>query len=302
MIAGESLTNSVVKRGDALFWANATFGANAAEVRAFESNLAVRLIATDRGAFKTCAANERVVEVAARNRKDGFDHLPVVETTAHESARADRIVGLLDMVALENDPLLQGLVHERMRPLSEENLIGADAGILSFIRTADHQPCRLIISGPEISGLVSISDLQRLPVRAALFTVVTHLEMVMANVIRGEFEDSDRWLDRLPEGRRLKLRAQISASKESNTFVQSLLLTQFCDKANLIQKSPSFRWSKSEFKSNMKRIESLGNDLAHANNYAADRGAAQRLCGTVRIMDRWLDRLAAFSGNRLGVL
>ena len=69
-----------------------------------------------------------------------------------------------------------GLVSDVMRPLSEGNLLGADASILTFIRYADHQKCRLIVSGHEISGLVCLSDLQRLPVRAALFGLVTCLK------------------------------------------------------------------------------------------------------------------------------
>jgi hypothetical protein len=63
----------------------------------------------------------------------------------------------------------KGRVYEKMRHLSEANLIGADASILAFVRDADRHKCRLVVSGCEISGLVSLSDLQRLPVRAALF-------------------------------------------------------------------------------------------------------------------------------------
>jgi hypothetical protein len=62
-----------------------------------------------------------------------------------------------------------------MRALPEENLIGADAGILSFVKGADRRGCRLVMSGAEISGLVSLSDLQKLPVRATvLFALITH--------------------------------------------------------------------------------------------------------------------------------
>ncbi|MBV5269366.1 MAG: hypothetical protein JZU55_04890, partial [Afipia sp.] len=74
-----------------------------------------------------------------------------------------------------------------MRPITEADLIGADAGILDFIRQADFSKFRFLVTGTEISGLVSLSDLQRLPVRAALFGVITHLEMVMTEVIRVKY-------------------------------------------------------------------------------------------------------------------
>ena len=43
----------------------------------------------------------------------------------------------------------------------------------------------------KIFGLVSLSDLQRLPVRAALFGMVTHLESEMMKAIQREFSYSD---------------------------------------------------------------------------------------------------------------
>jgi len=99
-----------------------------------------------------------------------------------------------------------------MRPLAEEYLIGADAGIIAFVRNADHQKCRLVISGPEIGGLVTLSGLQRLPVRAALFAMVTQLEMTMAS-IRSEYDGSDGWIERISKDRQLELREKANRSK-----------------------------------------------------------------------------------------
>ena len=88
-----------------------------------------------------------------------------------------------------------------MNPLSEQLLIGADASILDFMMMADRQRCRLVVLESEISGLVSLSDLQRLPVRAALFALITQSEIKMADAIRRECRDPhkefDTWMDRL---------------------------------------------------------------------------------------------------------
>jgi len=88
-----------------------------------------------------------------------------------------------------------------MWPLSEDDMIGADASIVAFVRDADRHKCRLVVSGCEINGLVSLSDLQKLPVRAALFTMVTHLEMVMANFIRRHCGAYAEWQRSLPDER-----------------------------------------------------------------------------------------------------
>ena len=42
--------------------------------------------------------------------------------------------------------------------------------LLDFVRTADEHSCRLVVDGGRVTGLVSLSDIQKLPVRAALFT------------------------------------------------------------------------------------------------------------------------------------
>jgi hypothetical protein len=181
-----------------------------------------------------------------------------------------------------------------MRSLSEENLIGADASLLTFIRNADRQMCRLVVSGPKINGLVSLSDLQQLPVRAALFAMVTHLEITMAQAIRREFDESDGWMDRLSMERKSKVREKASVGKSEDTFVGAVLYTEFCDKVTIVRKSSNFRWSKTSFERDLDKVQSLRDDLAHANNYAASREAARQVCETVRLMDQWIEKLATW--------
>src|SRR5262249_53547236 len=152
-----------------------------------QKGLTVDLIATKRADFETCDLNESLPAVVERNRRNRFDFLPVIEPATK------RIIGLFEITPFMQGAAENGRVEQVTRALSEENLIGADASILAFVRDADCHRCRLIVSGNEISGLVSLSDLQHLPVRAALFGVVTYLEIIMADVIRREFKSSDEW-------------------------------------------------------------------------------------------------------------
>ena len=55
-------------------------------------------------------------------------------------------------------------------------------------RIAD--PCRLVVSGTGIVGLVTLSDLQKLPVRAVLLALLTGLEISMSEAIEQVFSDS----------------------------------------------------------------------------------------------------------------
>jgi hypothetical protein len=272
-------------------WATGAVDNAEAALATFQEKLPVRLIATPRSAFETCRLDEKLSVVVARNQ-GGFDYFPVVE---HADGIQERIVGLVELVQFMHGTEPRGFVRDQMRPLSEENLIGADASLLTFIRNADRQKCRLVVSGPEISGLVSLSDLQRLPVRAALFAMVTHLEITMAHAIRSEFNRSEDWINRLSAERKSKVREKAAAAKSEDTFVDTLLFTEFCDKVTIVRKSQAFQWSKTSFESDLAQVQSLRNDLAHANDYAATREAASHVCETVRLIDQWLNRLATWS-------
>jgi hypothetical protein len=224
--------------------------------------------------------------VVERNHKKQFDFLPVLEPTN------TRIIGLVEIRPFMQRGAPDATVGTMMRPLSEENLLGADASILDFVRHADRQKCRLIVSDHQISGLVSLSDLQRLPVRAALFGLVTYLEIEMTNVIRHEFDGTEDWLDRLSKKRRDRLQAEIAKARFDDCLVDALLFTQFPDKATIVRKSPRFKFDVDTFENEFEKIRSLRNHLAHANDYATSPEAAVETSSTVRLIDKWTDQLA----------
>lgn len=259
----------------------------------FQESLSVRLIATARQDFKTCRPDEAVSDVVERNRDELFDFLPVLGPDLADNS----VVGVLDMVRLARIADTAGTICQHMEPLAERHLIGADASILSFIRDADQHPFRFVVSRHHISGLITLSDLQRLPVRAALFAMVTQLEMTMAAAIRDCIGDFDAWVGLLSDGRAQKVRDQIAKAKEDDTFVDKLLYTQFCDKYTIICKKwevmSALPQDRKEFQSDMECIQDLRDRLAHANEFAATRESARQLCNRVRRMDHWMRVLAS---------
>jgi hypothetical protein len=130
----------------------------------------------------------------------------------------NRIVGLLEIASYGHSATVGPSVRKAMRPLSEENLIGADASILAFVRDADFRKCRLVVLGSQISGLVTLSDLQRLPARAALFGLVTHLEILMAEVIRREFKGGGEWARYLSDRRQGRLRGELEKAESAGWY------------------------------------------------------------------------------------
>lgn len=263
------------------------------ELEGLQRSLPVRLIATPRGKLKTCSAGERVRDVLARNDED-YDFYPVTDGSTAEKAR---IIGLLDLKqhapGIDDDVT----VAERMQTLSDDNLIGADASILEFIQDADKKPCRLLVSGLGIEGLVCLSDIQNLPVRVAFFALITHLEMVMADAIRRMHGDSGSWLEELSDERRAKIKDEIKKAREKDRWIDDLLFTQFKDKVTVLKKVPNFPCSKTAFENQMDTAKKLRDHIAHANDYVTARADAEKVCQTVRDIKSWIKKLETL-GNQ----
>jgi hypothetical protein len=282
----------VVKSDSLPSWANNSSPIDYPHITALQDVLTVELIATKRAEFVTCTEDELLANVVQRTRSKQFDFLPVVEAGTATAADSGKIIGLVEIRHYLEAAANQGNVGEAMQRLSDENLIGANASILAFVRDADRQRCRLVVSGQKISGLVSLSDLQKLPVRATLFGLITDLEITMTEMIRREFNNSVEWLRRLPSSRQEKLNAEMAKSNTHDGLVDQLLFTQFCDKVMIIKKSPQFATDRSDFEHDMKEVQKLRDRVAHANDYAATPDAAVTVCGTVRLIEKWSKELA----------
>lgn len=222
----------------------------------------------------TCQPGDLLPGVVAENT-EFFSYIPVVNEDDH-------IIGLLRAEEWFAADPPSCTVADVFEPLSERQVMGSDASIFDFIKTADERPIRLVISSGNVSGLVSLSDLQQLPVRAALFTLVTSLEIVMAELITRHWEKPGDWMALLSEGRRRKLEEMIIEAKERDSFVGEIAFTQLADKATLIAKGEFLSLSKNKAIESLRKIQQLRDYLAHANSYANSPGQARHVCGVVR--------------------
>ena len=238
----------------------------------FESmhrDFTVARIATPRDELETCTREEPIAAIQERNTK-WYDYLPVKDDGS--------IIGLFHAQPYWNKPLAHGVVGDTMDVLSDANLIGAEASILDFLREVDAKPFRLVVSGGGIGGLVAWSDLQKLPVRTALFGLITGFELTMFDAIKRKYPTGEDWLTLLKPGRQDQVRETIKKSHESDSDVDALLCTQFCDKATILQECFRLEGSKHL----LGRIERLRNKVAHANNYVSRRDDANKACRTVK--------------------
>lgn len=251
-----------------------------------QAALPVSLIATPRAALFTCDVREKVSDVLTRY--PDFDHIPVTENGKPDG----RMLGLLDAHRFQPGEDVVA-VSDVYCHLGEEHLIGADAPIIDFVLGATEGDCKLLVSGKSIAGLVTVSDLQALPVRAALFTLVTRLELLMAERIKATHPDPQAWLARLSKGRQEKLHSEMKEAKEGEAFVDALLFTQFADKKDILAKAGNLPTSRRQFEKDLDAAQELRDELAHANEYASSRTKALEVCHTVKAISIWISRLSS---------
>jgi len=77
-------------------------------------------------------------------------------------------------------------------------------------------PYRLVLVGTAIKGVVTCSGLAKAPVRLLAFTLVSHLEMVMTDLIRTRCPDDQTLFEFLERERRIQ--AQTKTHRKPRTI------------------------------------------------------------------------------------
>ena len=257
-------------------WAGqATVGFDALE--RVHRGLTVELIMTPRCRLMTCRREDSVREVMTRNT-DRYSYLPVLD-------EAGVILGLYKAEKWFDEEAPDQPICAEFEPLSEHLVTGADARIIEFLRTADERrPTKLVVSGHRVAGLVGLSDLQKLPVRAALFTLITSVEIAMGTCIEAETwpDGADSWLALLIENRRKETRDKIDQSKRNDSFISEIVHTQLADKCRIIRKKKLISGSQKKLKRDFFAICKLRDQIAHANYYAETPEKALKVCSVVK--------------------
>lgn len=248
-----------------------------------QQSLPVRLIMVPRSQIQTCSFGDPASDVVRRNSEE-FSYVPVADGDGN-------IVGMYHSAQWFGREAPDLAIDPHILNLGDNMMIDAKASILDFIVGIDRFPTLLVRTEDRISGLACASDLQKLPVRMALFGLVTGFEMALAQRIEMQWNGRPGWLDRLSRNRQQKLRDRVEYLRRTDAYVDMLEATQLSDKFNIALRGGLLSGSERQLRSQFQEIEHLRNDLAHANNYAESPGRARRLAQTVRDILRLQDEL-----------
>jgi CBS domain-containing protein len=247
----------------------------------------VRLIGTFND-LVTAYTDEPAVAAAEKARPDGFDYLPVRDRAS------GLITGLFETRMV--DPAQAGNVSEYAEPLGVGNLIAGETPLLRFLYQADTSPCRLILEATQITGIVTVSDLQKLPVRTALFSLFIHLEILLTELLRRTIGGADPFTF-LSAGREEKAEAKWQKFKDGNVHRDRLSVLDFCDKRTIAEKHKILGLRRKQIEDELTDIEfKLRNPIAHGADYAASQQAAFETARVGRVVEAWIGRLRSKLG------
>jgi len=228
--------------------------------------------------LQTCSATDSADAVLADKSFEDFDQIPVRDD-------AGRIVGVLSRTA---NPVV-GNVSVVMQQLDESLLVASAAPLMSFIRLAGTASYKLVLDEGGIRGIVTRSDLLKLPVRLLAFAFMTHLEMLMAAVIRKKYPPPDEtWFDILSDGRKTKVLEKREELKGSRMELDLLEFTDFCDKRKIVKRIAGFG---NDFIEDAEEAEGLRNQIAHATTFITSDAEATEFALKIQKAEKWMARL-----------
>lgn len=163
-------------------------------------------------------------------------------------------------------------------------LVTADATLSNFLPLLADQPhYRLVLKDARIQGIVTKSDILKLPVRTFCFALVTQLELTMIRKITGRYPDNG-WLGCLTEGRQNHLYERIELYQRNRMDPATIELTDFCDKRTILKKT----YHPKGFEDDLKAIESLRDNLAHATTFIKSEQELGDLIKTIGKCNHWI--------------
>ena len=210
--------------------------------------------------LKSVDSNQSVQESFVRMQEKDFDVVGV---------KTEGIVtGYLEKNSLNSDSLGDCKNHEKI--FLPQDLIAISTPLIKLLPLLKNKTRLFILDCNSVTGIVTLGDLQKAPVRMLLFSLVTLLEMNLLRIIR-LYYSPDSLSDILTEERLKAAHKLLRESRDRNEATDLLDYLQFCDKRDLILNNPELiaklaLKSKSSGEKFLKNAEKLRNKLAHAQD------------------------------------
>jgi hypothetical protein len=254
-------------------WAARTLGHSAEQyLAAIRSQGPVAVIATPR------------VQVQCRPQRDWA------------SVESDAALTDFDNVPLTDDAG-RTITHVYVRgtgrvELQESMFMSAGAPLIDFLETADQQRSRLLVDGRAVTALVTLSDVQKLPVYGLLFGLLIAVEMLLMDWIRKACSDEpDAWLNLLVHKQRKSIESNWLDAVQKDLTIDRLALASFGQEIQAAAGLGLFSGNEQR-RHDMDELKALRDLVFHAAEFAPTPAHALRIPQYTRnaqAMATWLN-------------
>lgn len=245
-------------------------------MQSLEAGIVVRLIMS--APLVTVEASAVVSDFLDSDANAYLDCFPVRDA-------AEQVIGA---VYRHDHPDRSAAAEQVMRPLYAVPIVSSAESVDRLMRrmheTGEHY--WLVVHGSAIAGIVTRSDLGRLPVRMLLIMRIIHLEELLKTLIRTRVA-GDTWLNCLSESRQAKLREVYRSNQMHGDDLDLLECTYLSDKATVARKQLGM----AKIEKMIRGIDGLRNQLMHARDGKTEDASISKLLERVVRLDKAIELL-----------
>jgi hypothetical protein len=199
---------------------------------------------------------------ASESEIKDFDHVPITEE--------DQIVGVFDRES------------GSLRELSETMFMASNASLLSFVENADQRKFAFLVHESQIVGIVTLSDIQKLPVYCVLFGLLMSIEMLLMEWIRKVCrDDPDKWIIHLDDRVKRGIEDHWKRAQVKNVALDKLSCASFANEMTAARGLGLFSSNESVSVS-LERLNELRDLVCHGKEFALTPHRALEIPAHVR--------------------
>jgi hypothetical protein len=222
--------------------------------RVFTEGFAARDVAEPLVSFD---ASTSAAEALSRMQSEDFDVVGV--------RRNGLVVGYA-----ERNGLAGGACGEHLELFDDMSVIADITPLADMVLKLDRSPRLFVRILGTVNGIVTMSDLQKPPVRMWLFGMITLVEMRMGCLVERLCE-GETWKTFLSEGRLQKAITLLAERRRRSQNLRLIDCLQFSDKGQIIARNEAMRsltrfTSRRQVEETCKALENLRNNLAHSQD------------------------------------
>jgi len=179
-----------------------------------------------------------------------------------------RTNGEINGYACKKD-LSDGKLGKYSKEFDPSELLSDNTSIFEVLRVIFNFDYVFILSFGRVAGIITRGDLQKIPIRMWLFSLISLIEMQMLRIIRERFPENS-WDKMISPGRNKKAKKFFMENKSKNEEIEIVDCLQFCDKYTIISKTTDLldklKFSREEFCMLLESLRKLRDNLAHAQD------------------------------------